>query len=143
MSFLLFLEKMANDLELDFFPPSVSTVSGARRRQTNGVMIATMAPLWASAALCRGPWQTPGVDQGVPSGPPSPHGRGRDRPYGRPPAQIPASGTTALGSCLGFWQRSALPGRDGSRGRVVAIASRDGSSVPSSAACAGYDAAAP
>ena len=28
-------------------------------------------------------------------------GRGRDRPCGRPPAQIPASGTTALGSCLG------------------------------------------
>src|ERR1700735_264264 len=28
-------------------------------------------------------------------------GRGRDRPYGRPPAQIPACGTTALGSYLG------------------------------------------
>ena len=27
---------------------------------------------------------------------------GRDRPYGRPPAQIPACGTTALGSCLGW-----------------------------------------
>ena len=27
--------------------------------------------------------------------------RGRDRPCGRPPAQIPACGTTALGSCLG------------------------------------------
>ena len=27
--------------------------------------------------------------------------RGRDRPYGRPPAQIPACGTTALGSYLG------------------------------------------
>jgi len=26
---------------------------------------------------------------------------GRDRPFGRPPAQIPACGTTALGSCLG------------------------------------------
>ena len=26
--------------------------------------------------------------------------RGRDRPFGRPPAQIPASGTTAPGSCL-------------------------------------------
>ncbi|MGW5153590.1 hypothetical protein [Rhodococcus koreensis] len=26
--------------------------------------------------------------------------RGRDRPHGRPPAQIPACGTTALGSCL-------------------------------------------
>ena len=27
--------------------------------------------------------------------------RGRDRPCGRPPAQIPACGITALGSCLG------------------------------------------
>jgi len=26
--------------------------------------------------------------------------RGRDRPFGRPPAQIPACGITALGSCL-------------------------------------------
>jgi hypothetical protein len=33
----------------------------------------------------------------------TPPGRGRDRPYdGRPPAQIPACGTTALGSCLSF-----------------------------------------
>ena len=31
-------------------------------------------------------------------------GRGRDRPRGRPPAQIPAGGITALGSCLGFWR---------------------------------------
>jgi hypothetical protein len=30
----------------------------------------------------------------------APAGRGRDRPYGRPPAQIPACGITALGSCL-------------------------------------------
>ncbi|MAE64774.1 MAG: hypothetical protein CMJ18_10950, partial [Phycisphaeraceae bacterium] len=27
---------------------------------------------------------------------------GRDRPFGRPPAQIPACGTTALGSYLGY-----------------------------------------
>ena len=33
--------------------------------------------------------------------PPGTLGRGRDRPYGRPPAQIPACGTTALGSYLG------------------------------------------
>ena len=29
-------------------------------------------------------------------------GRGRDGPFGPPPAQIPASGTTGLGSYLGF-----------------------------------------
>ena len=33
--------------------------------------------------------------------PPDVLGRGRDRPCGRPPAQIPACGTTALGSYLG------------------------------------------
>jgi hypothetical protein len=33
--------------------------------------------------------------------PPEVTGRGRDRPFGRPPAQIPACGTTALGSYLG------------------------------------------
>ena len=32
---------------------------------------------------------------------------GRDRPCGRPPGQIPTCGTTASGSCLGSWRRSA------------------------------------
>src|SRR5664279_2420006 len=36
--------------------------------------------------------------------------RGRDRPHGRPPAQIPACGTTALGCCLGFWRRGRRSG---------------------------------
>jgi hypothetical protein len=35
-------------------------------------------------------------------------GRGRDRPCGRPPAQIPACGTTALGSCLGYERRASI-----------------------------------
>ena len=56
--------------------------------------------------------------------------RGRDRPYGRPPAQIPACGTTARGSCLRFWQRSAPPGRDASRGLAVATVSRSDPSAP-------------
>ena len=42
-----------------------------------------------------------------PPAPADPGGRGRDRPFGRPPAQIPASGTTALGSCLGCGRRIA------------------------------------
>ena len=46
--------------------------------------------------------------------------RGRDRPCERPPAQIPASGITALGSCLGFWRRTARQERDASCGREVA-----------------------
>ncbi len=69
--------------------------------------------------------------------------RGRDRPCGRPPAQIPACGTTALGSCLRFWQRSARPGRDVSRGLAGATCSPDGSSVPRSAGSSGCDAEAP
>ena len=38
--------------------------------------------------------------------------RGRDRPCGRPPAQIPACAANALGSCLGSGRRSARLGRD-------------------------------
>ena len=38
---------------------------------------------------------------------PEPDGCGRDRPCGRPPAQIPACGITALGSYLGCGRRSA------------------------------------
>jgi hypothetical protein len=59
------------------------------------------------------------------------HDRGRDRPCGRPPAQIPACAANALGSCLGFWRRSVSPGMDASRGRVVATGSRYRSSAPS------------
>ena len=57
--------------------------------------------------------------------------RGRDRPCGRPPAQIPACAANALGSCLGWWRRTARLGRGVSRGRVVAIGSRGGSSASS------------
>ncbi len=57
--------------------------------------------------------------------------RGRDRPCGRPPAQIPACGTTALGSCLRSWRQSAPQGRDASLGQAAATVGRCGSSVPS------------
>jgi hypothetical protein len=56
--------------------------------------------------------------------------RGRDRPHGRPPARIPTCGTTASGSCLRFWLRSARSGRDASHGLAGAIESRTGLSVP-------------
>ena len=55
-------------------------------------------------------------------------GRGRDRPCGRPPAQIPACGTTALGSCLRFWRRIVAPDRGVSRGLEGATCSPVGSS---------------
>src|SRR5712691_11520637 len=42
-----------------------------------------------------------GQDGGPVAGLSAPMSRGRDRPCGRPPAQIPACGTTALGSYLG------------------------------------------
>ena len=47
-------------------------------------------------------------------------GRGRDRPCGRPPAQIPACGTNALGSCLGYERQTAPGGRDAPRGQGAA-----------------------
>jgi hypothetical protein len=58
-------------------------------------------------------------------------GRGRDRPHGRPPAQIPACGTTALGSCLRFLAAKRASGKDASHGLGVAIESRFGSSASS------------
>src|SRR5450759_3719846 len=57
--------------------------------------------------------------------------RGRDRPCGRPPAQIPACGITALGSCLRFWRPVAARGRDASCALAVAIVSGSGPSAPS------------
>ena len=38
--------------------------------------------------------------------------RGRDRPCGRPPAQIPARAPNALGSCLGYERRTARRAKD-------------------------------
>ena len=64
--------------------------------------------------------------------------RGRDRPCGRPPAQIPACGTTALGSCLRFWRRSVPRGRGAGCGRAAATVSQRGSSAPRSAGCVGF-----
>jgi hypothetical protein len=51
---------------------------------------------------------------------------GRDRPCGRPPGQIPACGTTALGSCLGSWRRNARWGRDARCGQGAATDHRSG-----------------
>ena len=69
--------------------------------------------------------------------------RGRDRRCWRPPAQIPACGTTALGSSLGWWRRIVRRGRDASRGRVGATGWRGGSCVPSPALSVGCGAVAP
>jgi hypothetical protein len=38
--------------------------------------------------------------------------RGRDRPCGAAPTQIPACATNALGSCLGYWRGNARRERD-------------------------------
>jgi len=68
--------------------------------------------------------------------------RGRDRHCWRPPAQIPACGTTALGSCLRFWRQSEPPARDAGCVLLVAIAFQGAPSVPRSSRHAGCDAAA-
>jgi hypothetical protein len=53
------------------------------------------------------------------------NGRGRDRPCGRPPAQIPACGTTALGSCLEPASTAATsPSPGNHRGRASPPAGR-------------------
>jgi len=54
--------------------------------------------------------------------------RGRDRPYGRPPAQIPACGITALGSYLGCVAAKRSDGNGCSTRVRVATESRCGSS---------------
>ncbi|MGO9877519.1 MAG: ATP-binding cassette domain-containing protein [Acidimicrobiia bacterium] len=56
---------------------------------------------------------------------------GRDRPYGRPPAQIPACAANALGSCLRYERRSALRDMDAWNERGEAIGSRCDPSVSS------------
>jgi len=55
--------------------------------------------------------------------------RGRDRPLGRPPAQIPACASNALGSCLGSWRRSAARARDAHASLSLRAASRTRSSA--------------
>ena len=69
--------------------------------------------------------------------------RGRDRPCGRPPAQIPASAANALGSCLGFWRQSAPRDRGAGCEPTEAIASAGGPSGSSSGDGVGCDAEAP
>jgi hypothetical protein len=69
--------------------------------------------------------------------------RGRDAGCPAPPAQIPASGTTALGSSLGCERQSARQARDGRSGGTAAICFGDAASAPRSAACAGCDVEAP
>src|SRR6266545_717038 len=68
---------------------------------------------------------------------------GRDRPHGRPPAQIPASATNALGSCLRCERGGDRSGRDASRGQAEAIESPGGSYASSPGESAGCDDAAP
>src|SRR5664279_4285095 len=68
--------------------------------------------------------------------------RGRDRPCGRPPAQIPACGTTALGSCLGFWRRGRRSGGGARCGQEATMSQRSGRTGPKSFGAAGCDAEA-
>jgi hypothetical protein len=55
-----------------------------------------------------------------------------------PPAQIPASGTTALGSHLGSWRRIVRPAKDVGFSRAVTTGPRVVSSASSSAGAAGF-----
>ncbi len=68
--------------------------------------------------------------------------RGRDGPLGPPPAQNPACRTTAPGSHLGWWRRSARSARDAGCERRAASAPQDGSSVSRWCGRSGYGAEA-
>jgi hypothetical protein len=87
------------------------------------------------------PWAPPLA--GWPRHDPGLHDRGRDRPCGRPPAQIPACAANALGSCLGCERRSARQGRDAGCVLAGSTASRGGSSGSSSGGGAGCGSAGP
>ena len=76
---------------------------------------------YVNRCAAAGSRQTPAATTSV-DGPERPSGRnaspsginrGRDRRCRRPPAQIPACASNALGSSLGFWRRSARSARDG------------------------------
>ncbi len=69
--------------------------------------------------------------------------RGRDRPFGRPPAQIPACGIPALGSCLRSERQSVPPGRGAEFGLVEANAAQGVPCAPSSGDASGCGAGAP
>ena len=68
--------------------------------------------------------------------------RGRDRPCGRPPAQIPACGITALGSCLGSWRRVRRSGGGARCGQEATMSQRSGRTGPKSCGDADCDAEA-
>jgi len=90
--------------------------NGNRRRTWKTELAAFAAETGLTISVCHLP---PGTSK---------WSRGRDRPHGRPPAQIPACGTTALGSCLGSERRSAPRDRDAGCGQEEAT-EREG--VPS------------
>jgi hypothetical protein len=79
-----------------------------------------------------------GIQHGLVEAP----GRGRDRPCRRPPAQIPACGIPALGSCLRFERQSVSLGRDAGCVQVAGTVRRDVPCVPRSGGDAGYGAVA-
>ena len=92
--------------------------NGNRRRTWKTELAALAARTGLTITVCHLP---PGTSK---------WSRGRDRPHGRPPARIPTCGTTASGSCLRFWLRSARSGRDASHGLAGATELRICPSAP-------------
>jgi Rhodopirellula transposase DDE domain len=92
--------------------------NGNRRRTWKTELAAFAAETGLAISVCHLP---PGTSK---------WSRGRDRPHGRPPARIPTCGTTASGSCLRFWLRSARSGRGASHGLAGATELRICPSAP-------------
>src|SRR5438876_6023157 len=72
----------------------------------------------------------PGKSQGRPPSMLGLEDRGRDGRCRRPPAQIPACASNALGSCLGYERRTALSAKDAGRGRAGSIELRGDTCAP-------------
>ena len=113
--------------------PDVTVLRQVAQGAPRTALLAAAAGAQLLVVGCRGRGGVPGMNLD----------RGRDRPCGRPPAQIPACAANALGSCLGCERRSARQGRDAGCGLAGATASRDGSSGPSSGGGAGCGSAEP
>ena len=92
--------------------------NGNRRRTWKTELAAFAAETGLAISVCHLP---PGTSK---------WSRGRDRPHGRPPARIPTCGTTASGSCLRFWLRSARSGRGASHRLAEATELRTCPSAP-------------
>jgi len=99
----------AQDVQQGYIPMFIADFSEANLVGTCDELDDPEAPVWSAVHLTN----IEALGGGTLAYDPSQQTiRGRDRPCGRPPAQIPASTASALGSCLGFGRRTGRSARD-------------------------------